>query len=351
MRTVSMRHVPEAMAIPLAARFKMLAHLSQASAPELAEQHGAPERVVRILAKSVGATMTTDPTGDAMTDIMVAFGLWSDSLRTRSAFFALLPDMAQAPFLKHIGINAAGATAWMKGEGAPIPVSRVDLTGGRQLQPLTAATIMVATEETIRDASTASLALLDRELRGAVADVVDDEFFGRITTTSTPQLLAFGDAAHAHEDILRLLNAVNSLGSPRLHFVTSPDVAKGAAALYDATSGRIFPAMTPMGGEIVGVPVTVSSVLPAGTVYLIDAAGIVGNRGTMDIDTSRQASLQLTATPTTNAATPTETTQVSLWQTHSVGLKAQVVFGAHPLRDGHVAMMSGIGWSDTGSPA
>jgi hypothetical protein len=69
---------------------------------------------------------------------------------------------------------------------------------------------------------------------------------------------------------------------------------------------------------------------------LIDAKGIAAELDGLTLDSTRQASLQLSDTPSSG-----EQTGVSLWQANMTGLKVEVAFGAVAMRSTSVTTITG----------
>ena len=80
-------------------------------------------------------------------------------------------------------------------------------------------------------------------------------------------------------------------------------------------------------------------------VYLADDGQVV-------VDASREASLQMLDNPTNNSASATATSLVSLWQTNSVGLRAERFINWKKRRAEAVQYMEDVIWGvGGGSPA
>ncbi|MGC7407367.1 phage major capsid protein, partial [Pandoraea pneumonica] len=81
-------------------------------------------------------------------------------------------------------------------------------------------------------------------------------------------------------------------------------------------------------GELLGFPVLVSQYVPrdssGGILAMVNASDIYfGDDGGFSVDMSREASLQMDSAPSHNSTTPTAAQLVSLWQTNSVGFRAE----------------------------
>src|SRR5690606_36893624 len=85
-----------------------------------------------------------------------------------------------------------------------------------------------------------------------------------------------------------------------------------------------FPGIGMNGGTFFGLPVIVSQYVSTGVVALINACDIyVADEGGIAVDMSREASLEMDNAPTHDSTTPTDSDLVSLWQTNTVGFRAE----------------------------
>ena len=145
-------------------------------------------------------------------------------------------------------------------------------------------------------------------------------------------------------DLRTALLAVNTVGAAKLYWVAAPDVAKKASTLADTAGGDAFAAMSATGGELANLPAIVSSGVPAGSLYLIDASGIVADGGPVTVTATGQADVLMDTAPVMSSAVPTAAQMVNMFQTNSTALKANAWFGAEVLRDDAVAVVTGINW-------
>lgn len=332
-------HDPASADVSIIAKALISAPAFQQTAREFAKDTRAPDRVIRILEKaSVGGLTTSN--SEALVDWQYSAKAFFASLRSQSVFMRLLEEgVRKAPFRSLVGMVSTSATAYLRQEGAPYGVSKVTLGEGSKLNPTSVGTILVVTDELARNMTTEASSLLNAELRNAVSYVVDDEFFSLIVDASTPSTPSAGTGiAGMKADLKTLLDAVNKLGVGPLVWAMSPDVANDASILDEREE------MTPLGGFLLGLPAMVSSVVPAGTLRLINGAAIVANAEGMEMDASQSATIQMMDNPTNNSATPTPTELVSMFQTNSTALLAKVIIGAHRMRDDAVAEVTGIQW-------
>jgi len=320
------------------ARIKSLAMLGRGQPAELAERFGST-RVQKAI-----AAMTTGNTPD-MVDMQIIVGAFVQQVRNQSVFYRLLDGMVRVPFRTRVSLVGADATAWIVGEGKPIPVSRLSLNALR-LDPTKAAALIVVTEELLN--STQSERNLSLALRRAIAVAVDRRFFSTVIDGDTETIASSGTTAPAAvADIKTLLDAVAPKSESNPIFAMDPAVQRAAATLTNASGNFQFPNLTPTGGDILGIPAMPSDEIGAGRVALLDASGIAGESGTVTIDASSQADIEMLAADLVqDATTPTGTELVSMFQTNSVAIRAVADFKAERLRDDAVAVLTGAAWAN-----
>jgi hypothetical protein len=104
------------------------------------------------------------------------------------------------------------------------------------------------------------------------------------------------------------------------------------------------------------MPVIVSEHVPDDTygtfVVLVNASDIYfADEGGIEVDMSMEASLQMLDNPTqATDSPPVPTTSVSLWQTNSVGFRAERTLNWARRRTEGVAVLDGVHWGEPGSP-
>lgn len=290
---------------------------------------------------AVGAGVLSSSTwAEPLADSALGGAEFLESLAGRSAFFRILADngFRRVPMRTRIGVVSSGPVGHTPAEGKPLPVSKMTLSKSA-LQPIRAAAAVVVSQEVAADQSAASHTLVDQELRNAVSDAVDVEFFNRIVDSGTTVISSAGPDSFV-ADVRGLLAGVATGAGSRLYLIGASDVAK-SASLLDDPRGE----MTPLGGRLIGIPFIVSDAVPAGTLYLLDASRIAADALGIEVAVSTHAALEmLDAALVQDATTGTGTSLVSLWQTNSVGLLASTYIGVERLRADAVAGLDEISW-------
>lgn len=318
------------------ARYLLLAKSGPAEAWHLAEQNRASPRVLAILKSAVQAGGTNDPNwASSLAEFSQAANAFLSTVAPFSAFDAALPDFVKVPFHARVIVTTTAATASLVDEGAAKPVSKLQLANQR-LEVRKAVCIAAITNELVKVGDPATLDLIARELRRAVAVTTDGVFFDILTQTSAVYAESSSgmSAAQFSSDLANALDALEYGSDARLFLVLSPEAAKTVAFLRDA-NGTVYPGLTVNGGTIAGIRVVVSSAV-GNNAILFDASQICANSDTITLDASEQATLQLSDAPTDAA-----TNLTSLWQANLRAIRATRYFGVEVLRSSAVAIISG----------
>jgi len=321
------------------ARAKAVSHKSYAdAASDWLASNGAPAMSQHLFKAAVGAGSSASST---LGSEGVAIGPFSDSMRTASAFYRIWSDSGfiKVPMFSRVAMATSVPTAATVAEGAAVPVSRVVLNN-IQLTPTRAAGLMVVTDTLLLDLGASAQAGFARQLQSVVAAAVDTKFVDLLDDGVTPI-----SSISPTKDLRAALAAVPSGGDvPRLYWIASEDVGKFGSTLSTAATGPAFAAASAVGGELANLPLLISSGVPSGTLYLVDASGVAADAGPVTVDVSNQTDILMDSAPSgMNSATPSGTaTLVSMFQTDSTALRATAVFGAAKIRSNAVAVVTGI---------
>jgi hypothetical protein len=140
-------------------------------------------------------------------------------------------------------------------------------------------------------------------------------------------------------------------------FIMPNTVALAISLMTNALGQPEFPGLNMNGGVLKGIPVITSQYAVLGgspdgnLVVLVNASDIfLSDDGQVVIDASREASLQMADDPTNSPAAgsplaPVATTMVSLWQTNSIGLRAERFINWARRRDEAVAYLENVAYS------
>lgn len=359
-------------------------------AARLAKSHyGHNERLVRatefmaqrgvsmetIMKSAVAAGTTLDDTwASPLVDYQNFAGDFVEFLRPKTIIGQFgqggIPALNRIPFNVRITGQTSGGDAYWVGEGAPKPLTQFDFTA-TELRWFKVATIAVITEELIRFSDPSAERLVRDSLAAAVIARMDTDFVlpsnsgtsnvkpASITNGATTFAASGTDAAAIRCDIRALWQPfIDAHNAPRTAvYIMNSTTALALSLMQNPLGQAEYPGLTMNGGTFLGVPVIVSDYVPVnsageGMVILVNANDIwLADDGQVTIDSSREATLQMldpgvsgAGAPTNNSATPTPTTGVSMWQTNSVGIKAERFVNWARRRSSGVAYLTGVNW-------
>ncbi|MPZ38494.1 MAG: hypothetical protein GEU95_10560 [Rhizobiales bacterium] len=304
-------------------------------AARIGEQLQAPDRALRIL-KSAVPGATTDTSG-LSGDFRASSSAFLSALKNIGVVETVLSQARLVPPQTFVSATTLAIVGNEVGEAKGKFLSRLELTPA-SLEKQKAVALVVMTADALREAGPAGLNFVNAELRNAVIAAADQIFLDAVTTGLTPLV----GSATPSADIKLLLDATNLASGSRIVLVVPPP---GINSLL-MTQASLSPAnLTTNGGEFAGIRTVVTDALPGGTVVAIDASGVVAADEGLTLDTARHASLQFDdATSQASDSPPVPTTTVNLWQTNSVGLRAERHF-RFTARDTAVAIMTGATWA------
>lgn len=332
------------------AKCLLAARGNAAQAAALAEAAGA-DAITPILRRPFVATDhkaavvagSTAGWGSPLAQYQALVSQFEGSLRTFGAFDAMLPLMRRVPLgLARLAIVVTGATGSGVGQGAPKPISSLQLASG-DFEPTKAICIIVVTDELARLETPQGL--LADELRAAVAASTDRVFLPGVIDTSTAPVTASGTGAEQFlADLAAAIRNVSLSSRSRLFLAADP-VTVAALALME---GEAFSDMTVNGGVVRGVQIVPTDAIQRDTsgarLILIDASQVAAATASITLDASEQASLQLNSTPDDPPSASTVLT--SMWQQNLRALKATRWFSFKRLRDNAVVTINGANYGE-----
>lgn len=281
-----------------------------------------------------------------------------------------IPGPTMVPFNINIAGQTSGSTGYWVGEGQPKPVTRAGFNDVN-LGWAKIAAICVLSEELVRFSSPNAETLMRNELAKAVAERADRDFIdpnkaavagvspASVTNGVTPINSTGNDADAIREDVALLMAPfINANLSPTgAVWIMSAVRALRLSLMRNALGQREFPDITMMGGTLEGIPVIVTEYATSDSngddIVLMNAPDIwLADDGEVTIDASREASLQMMDNPTVDSANggnPVATSLVSLWQTNSIGLRAERFINWQKRRSVAVQLLNNANWGDPGS--
>ncbi|MDB6455008.1 phage major capsid protein [Falsirhodobacter sp. 20TX0035] len=356
------------------AKVKALAKLDGESvrtvAKELYGENSAVYGIVSKAAVSAGSTQDGNwaaPLYGEGTDVIADF---VEFLRPRTILGRFgqngIPALRQVPFnVPLVGQTDGGEGYWV-GEGRAKPLTNFGFERNI-LDIYKVASIAVATEELLRRSSPAAEGLLRDSLAAAIIARLDTDFVNpakaavagvspaAITNGVTPVASTGGDADAIRADIRALMAtfiAANNAPTTGVWLMGST-TALATSMMVNPLGQAEFPGITMTGGTFAGMPAIVSDYIPAGTVILANASDIyLADEGGIQVDMSREASLEMADNPVHNSTTPTGATSlVSMFQTNSVAFRVERFINWSRRRPSAVAILTGATWGAAAAPA
>lgn len=269
-----------------------------------------------------------------------------------------IPSLRRVPFNISFPTQTSGGEGYWVGEGAAKPLTsfafdRLTLGWAK------VANIAVITDELARWSSPSAETLVRDQLAAALIARLDTDFVdpakalvpdispASITHSVTPIASSGTDAEAVRTDIKALMAT----------YLASHNVPANAAWIMPSMTALSLSLMTnPLGqyefgdvhmggGTLFRLPVIVSDYVAPGTVILVNASDIfLADDGQVNVDVSREASLEMSNTPISDSTTPTGTNLISLWQTGSTGIRAERYINWAKRRPSAVAVLSGVAW-------
>lgn len=282
----------------------------------------------------------------------------------------IYPSLTRVPFNIRVPRQTSGGNAAWVGEGKGKPVTSVafdSVTLGHNK----VATIAVLTKELAR-LSTPSAEMLVRDtLSRAVIERLDIDFTdpnhaattgvapASITNGLTALTTAGTSADNARTDVAVIVKTYleDNQDPSGLVLIMPNSLALSLSLLRNSLGQREFPDLGVNGGMLEGIPVIASQYVANASgsgnlVIAVKASDIfLADDGNVSIDVSEQASVQMSDAPTINATDGTGASLVSLWQTNSVGIRAEREITWVKARSGAVVYMDDVNWGSIGSPA
>lgn len=331
---------------------------------------GVDSRVVAVLKAAVAAGNTGNAgwAGNLVGEETSVYADFIEFLRPQTIVGRFgtgnIPSLRRVPFrVPLIGQTSGGAGYWT-GEGKPKPLTKFDFSR-ITIEPLKVANIAVVTEETLRDSSPSADAIIRDQLVAALRERLDIDFIdplkaaaagvspASITNGVAPVVSSGNDADSVRVDIKALFGKFIAGNNAPTNGVwgMSSTTALALSLMQNPLGQSEFPGISMTGGTLFGLPVIVSEYVPSdsdgGIVVLLNASDIyLADEGGFAVDISREASLQMLDNPTNDSVTPTATSLVSLWQTNSVGFRAERTINWARRRAASVAVLTGVNWGE-----
>ena len=324
--------VPKGTAFVRGAKALLMANGNRMEAVEIAKQwHDSTPEVELWLKAAVLPGTTTDPTwAGALTAVSNITGEFIELLRPATILGKIEGKLRKVPFNASVPLQTAGGSYGWVGQAKPKGVTK--LTLGTATLPVTkAAGIIVLTEELVRTSNPAAEDIVRRDMIAGIAAFLDQQFVdpavaavtnvnpASITNGTTPITATTNPASDIHALISAFAAAGVPIGGAVL--IMSESNAFTLAYSRDGAGGRMFPDASAEGGTAEGLTLVTSNAAGTNVILVQPSYILFADDGGVEIDVSREASIQMDSAP----MSPADATVVltSLWQNNLVGLRAE----------------------------
>jgi HK97 family phage major capsid protein len=241
-----------------------------------------------------------------------------------------IPGLRMVPFNTKVPSQTAGGTYGWVGESKPKPVTKLAFSS-TSLSITKAAGIIVLTQELIKLSNPSAEALVRDDMIKGIAQFLDAQFIDPAVaavagvnpasiTNGAPTAAA---TANPMADIIGLIShfATNNIAVDGVTFILSAANALSLSFRTNLDGSPQYPGLTINGGTYKGLTFITSQAAGGNVIALQPSLILYADDGGVTIDASQEASLQMDSAPASPA--DATTVYVSLWQTNTVGLRAE----------------------------
>jgi HK97 family phage major capsid protein len=255
-----------------------------------------------------------------------------------------MTGMRPVPFNVRMGGLASGGTAYWVGQGKAIPASKGNTTS-LSLGIAKAAGLMVITDELARSSAPSAEMVVRDDLIETIRTFLDVQFVdpnvaevanvspASITNGVTPVTPTGTNAAALRADVQTLFRSFiqNNMDPTRAVWVMETTMALAISMMQNALGQPEFPGININGGTFQGLPVipsmsaNIAGSPDSGKMIILANAGdiLIADEGGLTVEASREASIEMTDSPTGDAAAGTAgtTSLVSMFQENAIAMK------------------------------
>ncbi len=240
-----------------------------------------------------------------------------------------IPGLREVPFNTKVPSQSAGGTYGWVGEAKPKPVTKLAFAS-TSLGVSKAAGIIVITKELMLLSNPKAEELVRADMIAGIAQFLDAQFIdpavAAVAGTNPASITNGAPTAAATTnpmaDIMGLIShfASNNISVDGVTFIMSAANALALSFRSNLDGSPQYPGLSVNGGSYKGLTF-ITSQAAGGNVIALQPSLILYADGGIEIDASQEASLQMDSAPASPA--DATTVYVSLWQTNSVGLRAE----------------------------
>lgn len=279
-----------------------------------------------------------------------------------------IPALNAVPFNVRIPRQMTGGQGYWVGQGKAKPLTKFDFDSVT-FDFYKVANIAVLTDELVRFSNPSADLLTRNSLAAALRARLDIDFIdpgkaidvgvspASITNGITGITSSGTGADGIFADLEAVMGAFAASGlAPNVAIMSSMNALALSMLRYPLSGAPVFGGMSAQGGTFNGLPVIVSEYVSqvgetgsSPIVFLNTNEILLADDGTVTIDASNQASLEMSDAPAHNSGTPTGASLVSMWQTNSVALKAERYINWLRARDEAVVWIDGAAYTSVPS--
>jgi HK97 family phage prohead protease/HK97 family phage major capsid protein len=269
-----------------------------------------------------------------------------------------IPGLRVVPFNTKVPSQTAGGTYGWVGESKPKPVTKLAFSS-TSLSVAKAAGIIVLTKELVMLSNPSAEALVRADMIAGIAQFLDSQFIdpavaavaGVNPASITNGAPTAAGSASPFADVMALINhfATNNIGVDGVTFILSAANCLALSFRQNTDGSPQFPGITISGGSYKGLTFIASQAAGANVIALQPALVLYADDGGVTIDASQEASLQMDSAP----ASPSDATTVyvSLWQTNTIGLRAERFINWAKANANAVKYLTAVAWPAPASEA
>jgi len=271
-----------------------------------------------------------------------------------------IPALRSVMFNTPIVTQTGGGAGYWVGEGKAKPLTSFNFAR-TTLPPTKVANICALTDESIRFSNPKSDIIVRDSLAQALRERLDIDFINpaktavsgvspaSITNGAATVVSSGDDADDIRLDIRSLYAKFAAANNPISSgvWIMSSNNAVALAMMTNPLGQHEFNGMSMTGGTLNGMPVIASDYITKAMniVVLVNASDIfVADDGDIQIDASREASLEMSDAPAHDSITPTGASLVSAFQTNSVFIRAERIINWMRGRTQSVAYLTSADW-------
>jgi hypothetical protein len=278
-------------------------------------------RIQRSVAAGSLSGSTWGSAFDSYQSIAVEF---LSAVRERTILGRMASGLRRVPLNVQVALQGAPSSAGWVGEGKPKPLTTGVSSGPTVLQPLKIVAQVVLTQALLRHASPDAESLVREDLIAAVAKAMDQSFIdpqnAGVSDVEPASVLngatAITSSGTYDDDLVALIDSFEGDLS-RAFFVSRPEV-------FTRISSASNPFCGARGGELKLIPCIASRHVPDDVLGIVDAGGVAYGEGVLEVALSGQTTIEMETAHTQNALTGTGAATVSMFQTNSVAIRAEM---------------------------